>query len=557
MLEETSHRRTHMRIFISHRLHDEPSEKIVAAPAPPPKPLGGKDFSALLHAAAAHHVLPQKKSTRKWTLVIEGGLLIPQLDHASAKEVDRRWNAGLPLLGHTGERDTGDSMRAKKYEMSSRNQFTSELQEMNQTVKPLIFTHLFDKIEVEMKAVKLAAGVDGAISQSAAVAQQIKNFTWNRAQSSTLDSHAFFIVYNEEGRIPISDPNEINQGESLKAEYDSDFISAQIKLYRRRGKEEMYVPSDQLCDVFFPTFIGKKPVGQSKKRKTQDMYNELPSDLPKDVIIPNTLTMDEVLRAIFYYIKTRNLHDPTDLSIINFDDTLTELFGTNRMLLANLRNVLLERRLLNKVEMGTHPIIFNYKMTIDGAEPMTEKKHNSKDTETSTTSASQINDEITTRTRSSNDAGKDKEDSAGKTVPKDPHLQTMLSCDVDIEVPNVYHLRTRDILRRINHREHEYTSCRNKAKNALVSSSISEETAKQAVDDTILGSNLTPDLKQVWMALANGSHEGGEAHRAALIEMRTASLMEKLEERTAIARGYWDIVETCRGLADVGSESQT
>lgn len=531
-----------MRIFVSHRLDDEDkhTEKAAAAAAaPPPKPTGGKDFSALLHAAAAHHVLPQKKSTRKWTLVIEGGLLIQQLDHDSATDVDRRRDAGLPLLGRIHDEAEGDdSLRAKKYEMSAKNQFQTEIQELK-TAKPLMFTHLFDRMEVEMKAVKESSNEDGDASTT-----QVKSFTWNRDKSLTPDSHAFFVVYNEEGRVPLTDPNDKDSTEAPKAQYNSDFITTRIKLYRRQGTE-LYKPSDSLCQVLFN---GKKPaIPQSKKRKAQDVSNEQLSDIPKDVIIPNTLTMEEVLRAIFYYIRTRNLHDPADLSVINFDDALTELFGIHRMSLADLRRTLLEKGLLVRVGPGTHPIILNYKMTKEGAEPLKEEKP--EDSPNTTSIESTKGKEQTTRTRSSNDTGNEKADPTNKQA----HFQTMLSCDADIDIPNIYNLRTRDILRRINHREHEYTSCRNKAKNALVATKIGEEAAKQAIDETITGSNLSSDLKQVWMALANGSHEGGEAQRAALIELRTISLMEKLEEKTALARGYWDVVEACRLLVDDGS----
>ena len=535
-----------MRIFVSHRLDDEDShtEKAAAAAAPPPKPTGGKDFSALLHAAAAHHVLPQKKSTRKWTLVIEGGLLIQQLDHDSAKEVDRKWEAGLPLLGNVKEEaaEGDDSLRAKKYEMSAKNQFQTEIQELK-TAKPLVFTHLFDKMEVEMKAVKESSNEDG--SSTDASTTQVQTFTWNRDKSLTPDSHAFFVVYNEEGRVPLTDPNDKDSSEAPKAEYNSDFILTQIKLYRRQGTE-LYKPSDSLCQVLFPALDGKKPIPQSKKRKAQDVSNEQLSDIPKDVIIPNTMTMEEVLRAIFYYIRTRNLHDPADLSVINFDDALTELFGIHRMSLADLRRTLLEKGLLVRAGPGTHPIILNYKMTKEGSEPLKEEKPRATSAIESTKG-----EEQNTRTRSSNDACKEKADPAEKQA----HFQTILCCDADIEIPNIYHLRTRDILRRINHREHEYTSCRNKAKNALAAMKIGEEAAKQAIDETITGSNLSSDLKQVWMALANGSHEGGEAQRAALIELRTISLMEKLEERTTKAREYWDVVEACRSLIDGGSQN--
>ena len=540
-----------MRIFVSHRLDDESNHLVepTATVAPPPKPLGGKDFGALLSAAAAHHVLPKKKSTRKWTLVIEGGLLINQLDHESAREVDRRWDSSLPLLGNVIEKDAGYSARAKKI-------VQSEPLELNQTVKPLLFTHLFDKVEVEMKAVKSSDVEDAAASSAEGTnnAQMVKTFNWERLKSNTPDSHAFFIVYNEEGRVPLTDPNENERNESSQAEYDSDFISAQVKLYRSKGKQEMYAPSDQLCEVLFPTFIGKKPISQNKKRKSQDMTNEVTAVAPKDIVIPNLLTMDEALFAIFNYIRTNNLHDPTDLSIINFDDPLTGLFGTNRMLMAELRKSLLERGLLVKVEPGTHPIILNYKMTKEGAESLVEEKTNTTNsTHDASAVSTQSNSETVTRTRSSNDAGKGKYEPAGKGGPEEPHIQTMLSCDLDIEIPNIYHLRARDILRKINHREHEYTSCRNKAKNALVATNISEEIAKQAVDDTVTGSNLTPDVKQVWMALANGAHEGGEAQHAALIELRTTSLMGQLEERVESARKYWEVVNACRSIGDANS----
>ena len=538
-----------MRIFLSHRLDDESNHPVepTATVALPAKPAGGKDFGALLSAAAAHHVLPKKKSTRKWTLVIEGGLLIKQLDHESANEVDRRWSSGLPLLGNAIDKDAGDGARKIKI-------VQSEPLELNQSVKPLLFTHLFDKVEVEMKAVK-KAGVDDVATVSSEQTYTVKTFNWERLKSNTPDAHAFFIVYNEEGRVPLTDPNENERNESPKAEYDSDFISVQVKLYRCQGKQEMYVPSDQLCGVLFPTFIGKKPISQNKKRKSQDMSSEVDVVVPKDIVIPNLLTMDEALFAIFSYIRAHDLHDPTDLSIINLDDSLTGLFGINRMLMAELRKSLLDRGLLVKVEPGTNPIILNYKMTKEGAEPLVEEKADSNNSTHDTSAVStQPNSETVTRTRSSNDTGKTKDESAGKGNQEEMHMQTMLSCDLDIEIPNIYHLRARDILRKINHREHEYTSCRNKAKNALVATNISEEVAKQAVDDTINGSNLA--LKQVWMALANGSHDGGEAQHAALIELRTSSLMKQLEERTENARKYWEVVNACRSIiGDANSAS--
>ncbi|KAL7522666.1 hypothetical protein ACHAWX_007361 [Stephanocyclus meneghinianus] len=570
-LEETpTHRRTHMRIFVSHRVDDQSSHatqretKVTSTAVPNQAPKGGKDFSALLSAAAAHHVLPQKKSIRKWTLVVEGGLLIKHLDHESAKEVDRRWDSDLPILGQVDEKCADDSLRATKSEIPQREQWQGGRtdRENDVTIEPLLFTHLFDRIEVEMKAMKLSSNAvvaNATTDTESDPGQRVTTFTWDRAKSNTPDSRAFFIVYNEEGFIPMSDPSEKASIETPKADYKSDYISAEIKLFRRQGDEGNYIPSVRLCEVFFPTFLGKKQVAHGTKRKASELSDEsqLQGDVPNDVVIPNTLTMDEVLRAIFFYIRTRSLQDATDLSIINNDETLSDLFGCNRMLLSEVKRIMLEKNMLVKVEPDSHPIIFNYKMTIDGAEPLAEDIFDFQGKQVSIAPLAQLNDEATTRTRLSNDAEgsralKEKDDdSAGKKKTKILPLQTMLSCDVDIEVPNLFHLRTRDILRRIKYREFEYTSCRYKAKNALVATKIDEETAKIAVEDAITGKGYAPHFKQVWMALAKGSHEGGEAQRAALIELRTISLMEKLEERTSIARGYWDIVEACKGLTEV------
>jgi len=255
----------------------------------------------------------------------------------------------------------------------------------------------------------------------------------------------------------------------------------------------------------------------------------------KDVHIPYSVTMDEVLHAIFFYIRSRNLQDATDLSIINNDEKLSNLFGCDRMLFSAVRGLLVEKQLLVKVEPCTQPIIFNYDMTLDGAEPLTKKRR--------VKTSAQCNDatETTTRTRSDNILS---EPEAPEEIPH----QTMLSCDVDVEVPNLFHVRTRDILRRTKYREFEYTSGRIKAIRSLTSARVGEETAKQIMGDIVTGRGYAPHHQQAWMALAKGSHDGGEAQKAAWIDLRTATLMEKLEEQCSVARGWWDVVDACRNL---------
>ena len=75
-------------------------------------------------------------------------------------------------------------------------------------------------------------------------------------------------------------------------------------------------------------------------------------------------------------------------------------------------------------------------------------------------------------------------------------------------------------------------------------------TAKLVVGDVVTGKGYAPYHRQVLMAMAAGSNPGGEAQRAALIDLRTASLMEKLEEQCSLAHGYWQIVNACKSLCN-------
>ncbi len=575
------------------------------------RPGGGKDFSALLHSSAAHQAASAvvdakpkppparqpRKGVRRWILVVEGGVLIKQLDHDSAKEVDSRLDAGLPILGCRGgdDDDAEDLAQNKAERIPLRDQWRggNTERENEKDVERLQFTHLFDRMEVEMRIVKQSdrsaetGGETSAITRSGlgvvpdpplpAASANVETFTWERAKSSTPDSNAFFVVRNEQSEfIPMG-------GKVFKSTFKVDHISATVRLYRRQADGGNYLPSPQLCGVFFPTFIGKKAAAElkskdksgskSKKRKRacgetmslislsasseNDASNSSaittgnddgalaghqPSSASAGSHIPNTLTMDEVLHAIFFYIRTRNLQDVIDLSVVNNNEELTNLFGCSRMLFSDVRSLLVEKQLLVKVEPCTHPIILNYDMTLDGAEPLTKKR----DTKMSPEKIHEV--ELRTRRRAVNNEIENAQPDA-EQVEAEPR-QTMLSCDVDIDIPNLFHVRTREILRRTKYREFEYTSSRIKALRSLVATKVDEETAKQVLGDVVTGKGYAPYHKQALMAMAKGSHPGGEAQRAALIDLRTASLLEKLEEQTSLARGYWDIVNACKGLCN-------
>ena len=635
--EVPTHRRSHMRIFISHRLQEGEDEKdnkkvtvgsssdgaavppassaaaAAAAAAssgqqqPALKPGGGKDFGNLLNSSAHENAERQqaaaeearrkasadasaaavdrpKKGIRRWTLVLEGGLLIKHLDHVSAKEVDRRLENGLPILGCMQDTDDDDDTNGglKRGEALKREPWTgggAERQD-EKVIDPLIFTHLFDNLEVELSIVKKSKKTEVAPPSTK------KTYTWERSKAnSPPDSNAFFIVHDEEHEFkPMG-------GKVFKSEFNVDHIDAKIKLFRRQGDEENFIPTPTMCELFFPPFIGLKSEGdmkskdkskKSKKRKltlsvssasldkkannsTQSSWmdpsnnagggavnnndvatgvapiGEAPPQvkLEEKEGVPNIITMDEAVAAVFFYVRTRGLQDPQDASIINNDEQLSKLFGCNRMLLSAVRTLLIQRGLLVKVEPCTHPIIFNYAMTPDGKEPLEPKKPDV---------APEKNDDAKSGRRRTSTV--EKSASAEEEEEEEAPVQTMLSCDVDVQVPNLYHNRSKDVLRRIKNREFEYTSARTRALRSLLATFVHEETSKQVLGDAARGRGYAPYHKKAWMALAQGSVEGGEAQKAAMIDLRTTSLVEKLEERCSMTQGFASVVQSCKGLGD-------
>ncbi len=604
--EVPTHRRTHMRLFISHRLEEgsddeEKKNSSAAAPTasspatapanqPAIKPGGGKDFGNLLASSAHENAQKQaeeakrkeadvdrpKKGIRRWTLVIEGGLLIKHLDHASAKEVDRRLDNGLPILGCM--QDTDEDRNGLKMDEPLKREIwlggVAERQD-EKVIDPLIFTHLFDKVEVELSIVKKSKKTEVAPPSTK------KTITWERSKAKTPDSNAFFIVHDEEHEFkPMG-------GKVFKSEFNVDHIDAKIKLFRRKGDEETFIPTPKMCELFFPSFICLKAKGdmtskektkKSKKRKltlsvssnSLDKAANLSMDpsssttnaadntvatgipvvgeVPQQVVleekegVPNTITMDEALAAVFFYVRTRDLQDSQDASIINNDDQLSKLFGCNRMLLSAVRSLLIQKGLLVKVEPCTQPIIFNYEMTQDGKEPLTIKR--------ASAAPEKTNDDTTSSGRRRASTSVEKSASAEEEEEEAAPMQTMLSCDIDIDVPNLFHNRSKDVLRRIKNREFEYTSARTKAFRSLLATNVHEETARHVLGDAARGRGYASYHKKAWMALAQGSHEGGEAQNAAMIDLRTTSLVEKLEEKCSMARGFASAVQACKGLGE-------
>ena len=327
----------------------------------------------------------------------------------------------------------------------------------------------------------------------------------------------------------------------------------------------------------------------------------LPSDEPKDDIhIPPSLSASEALGALFLYVSERNLRDRADLSVINNDAALGRLFGCERMLFSAVRERLFARGLLKPAAVaarggggkgGDAPIVMTYVMTEDGATrestvaeaaarsrlssaagggdvrsgaaaappPPSEaagadqppKRGRDRLFKEATALAAARDGDVGGRGAGGGSPPPPSSSSAaaaggrgrGNCRRPPPHL---LSCDVDVPVPGLYHDRARELLRRVKRREFEYTSSRSRAVKALTSAGNEEERARARVEEAATGRGMTSGHVPALLALARAAPAGSEAGNTAIADVRIASLLEALERRVRTARACWDVVEACR-----------
>ena len=260
-----------------------------------------------------------------------------------------------------------------------------------------------------------------------------------------------------------------------------------------------------------------------KREEAVKKLNPYHPPLENDIIMPPTLTRSEALRAIFLYIKDNRLQDVSDLSTINNDAKLEDLFGCKRMQFSQVNSLLLSRKLLLPAnpadpinKKADAPIKFVYVMSPDGADVSTMV---------------------------------DLEEDPLLLLGED-YAPTMMSCDVDVNLPGVFQERTRELMRRIKAREYEYNSARNRALKALLpsgSNKVDEDIVKEAIDDTVNGRGLSASTNlPVLLALSREAPEGSEVGIQCAADARIADIMERLEQKVQAAQACRDIVEACK-----------
>mmetsp|Transcript_27682 Transcript_27682/g.41903 ORF Transcript_27682/g.41903 Transcript_27682/m.41903 type:complete len:521 (-) Transcript_27682:219-1781(-) len=424
-------------------------------------------------------------------VIVEGKLLIGHLDHKRAKELDDE------LYGGQVNPDV---------DPSDRSQYRGGISERESDVpvEPIQFTHFFDKFQAVLYTVWQPAD-----SKLPTTKRQKGKRQHNYVEDKLQASSKLILVWHRENSTEES-PTTGNSSDSNAfvipytcpepptTELKFHSIVVELQLWPREEKEALYQPNLSLAKALFPQHtdertqtrgIGKKKSRTNAKQHTSVEKETIP--IESSISIPSLLTMKEVITAIFSYIKFKKLQDEHEQSMVNCDKTLQSLFECERFNFADLQFLLSNKELI--VQKSNEPMSFIY--IID---------------------------------------------------PNCSNQQQLLSLDIDVNVPSLFHYRCRELLRRIKQREFEYTSSRTKARNWLMSGRASEDRVRQLLEDCVVGKGYTLDHIGAWAALGRAAPEGSEARHTALIDAQICFLLDRAEHHAKAAQGAWDIVSLIR-----------
>jgi len=572
--------------------------------------------------------------------VIEGRLLVGHLDHERANTIEREADDIAEKVdgGHSqsDEKGEGGDVSTNIAPRSADRQVNRMIYDRKgeEPITPIKFTHFFGRISVSFqsfqrktddKANNDPVGSYEADPQSSSVSisnsplgrtkrlprrdplgnNNYKQVCPQKGHPYETDNVTTELIWDREPRKRNSAALRTHDSHAFHAIYDEDqeqaseqrSVVATVRLHRRPGGEQKYLPSLELCRHLFPSFLkeleersqvlrrnkelnstknesspskfSEPVVAQSatgdqrtssearKSTTTTPLYEVPPSD--NSTRVPSLFTHNELVDAIFIYSKDRNLFDTTDMSIIRNDSKLQRLFDCKEMTISVMKSLLLSRRLLRPIvpQNSEHDaaIECTYVMTKDNAHPVPRGISSEKTTSgPAAANATPADNNISTPELEPPSKKRPRLENVehlpppggNKNVPKTTHNK-LLTCDIDMDVPSLLHFRTRDILRRIKVREYEYTSSRTKAIRTVQSTGADEDVVRERLDDIVKGRALTSGHTSVLLALAKSAPSGSEARKEAHIDARMGILLDRLEHHSKMAKAYWDIVEACQG----------
>jgi len=634
LLEQTpSHRRTHLRMFVSH-FFDR--------------------FKGI------------------WTLSIEGKLLVGNIDHVNAAKVDsegvmtarviaeekedekkskkkKRSNKKSTALSDNKDASEGGAQSSSNtlgVNTASNNNATAPTatpdrsqpsyrigEKEEDPVPPLTFTHCFDKLKVTFRTIyqprvptlgktnasslssssfskksrsnkRKSSGQQAqeepvALNPKLLKASKPTKMVWRK--SNSIDSHAFFVKYNNHFSERPPPPGMRFHSIVAKIELYPIRPGTRIGMSKHQFQHQQDIDAKPVYQIvhpvlakrFFPrhgleskngagvsqskandldgTKIGDNDNNPQKQESSHPMaVSDDPIPLENDIRVPSFLTYNEISMSIFRYIQDNKLHDPTDRSNILCDKLLTEIFEVESMSFGQLKQLLIQKKLIKRAgapsspdakfaspqkgsgsnsskEEPVMPVVLTYVMNEQTTSPHvpTGYEEETKKPDESSSAVSAANASAIAKRR------------AAYSTPEDPdHNPTVLSFDMDVAIPSFFNYRARDLLRRVKKREFEYTTCRTKARYLLVAAKGNEDTIKTRIEKAVSGQGYEVENIPVFLALAKAAMPHSEAREAAQIDARTCDIVGRVEEANRSVELAWEEVEAIRN-AMMGSVAST
>ena len=560
-----THRLSHLRLFVSHHTRSEASNALVSA-----------------------HSIATVEGTKKWTLSVEGKLLVGHIDHESATAFDDR------LKKEFQRKHNLSSNHPSMLLATSETTSTTVPTEEEEPVKPIQFTHFFDKMVAQFQSVyqpiesKAAAGAAGDASSDAAATPKTsaakasasskkksrsakrqktavveveeqatpeqrlliytepKEFIWNKTvttisnapgkpagittTTTTQDAHAFFVHY---------DSPPAGQGMKLFG------AVATVQLYPSRGPDQRYKPSKEFAKAFFPKHHSDVPppilpttsIAEAKKADSEGTEGDGESTTPKKKRSLPTIPAHQCGPNAL----ENEIHVPTSLTMKEILVSLFTYVQDHRLTSEDdptmIRNDTKLEQLFQCESMRFQDLqnLLTQKkliMLLPKPAPIVLKY-------------------VMKAQQESPDGEGGQEDAAPMTM--DLHN--------DVYVPNLYPNRVRELLRRIKRREMDYTSQRTKGRYLLMASRAKDESVvKTKIEEAICGEAIGEWPALVCLAKAAPPHS--EARITAELDAKIAYLLTEVERSQRAAIDAWELVDLCRTAASAeevvtGSDEST
>lgn len=203
-------------------------------------------------------------------------------------------------------------------------------------------------------------------------------------------------------------------------------------------------------------------------------------------IVPITLT--QFHDNLFGYITKHRLQDPSDLSIINNNQVLEELFGCKRMLFSAVSGLISSQKLLIPINSDN---LINPKTF-----PIALKRCN---------------------------------------------MMTVAEGTTGVFVPVLFHGHVRSLMMRIKRKEQEYFSLRTKVSRMLTPSNT-EESLKQSIERCVSGKGKVGDT-QTYLALVKAAPKDSEVQKIGQIDVRLLDLWSRVETHNSLSKGNRKVAE--------------